>query len=113
MNVRQKEFHQAALGDFPCLVKVALCALSAGERAGQAPQPGAGEEGERKILLLASVAEARHGGVNFGLRILDFGLFEPRRVERGAAQSEMVQRDVKKRRTLHSLLPLERLRRAL
>src|SRR5262245_15898720 len=58
MNVRQKEFHRAAFGNLPGFVQVALRAIGADVRASQASQPGAGEEGERKILLLAS--GARH-----------------------------------------------------
>ena len=61
VDVGQEERHGAALGDFPGFVQVALRALGAGARAGEKPQPGAGEEAARDVVLRAGAAEAGHG----------------------------------------------------
>ena len=51
VNVGYVEFHGAALGDFPGLVQVVLRALGAGAFAFEKPQPGAGEEAAREVML--------------------------------------------------------------
>jgi len=66
VDVGHEEPHGAALGDFPGFVEVGLRALGAGARVGEKPQPGAGEEAARKMVLRAGAAEAGHGGVNVG-----------------------------------------------
>src|SRR6185295_13846805 len=62
VNIRQEQSHRAALGDFPGFVQVALRALGTDARAGETPQPGAGEKSAREVVLPTSSAEAGHGG---------------------------------------------------
>jgi hypothetical protein len=58
-------------------------------------------------------AETASSISDFGFRISDFGFSQDRLVERGAAQGQVVEREVEKRRAAHSFFPLERLGRAL
>ena len=60
VDVGQEEFHGAALGNFPCFIQIRLRALGAGARAGEKPQPGAGEEAKREICFEARAPEAGH-----------------------------------------------------
>ena len=57
VDVGQVERHGAALGDFPGFVEVALRAVGAGGPAGEAAQPGAGEEAAGEMILRAGAAE--------------------------------------------------------
>ena len=112
MDVRQEQRHGAAFGDFPGFVHVALRALGAGACAGQKPQPGAGEQAKGKVLLLTGAAEAVHGVVDFRFQILDYGLFEDRRVKTGAAQGEVVEGDFEERSELPFLVKIHYHQRA-
>ena len=97
VNVRHEQRHRAALGDFPGFVQVALRALGAGARAGETAQPGAGEEAAGKVILLAGAAEAVHGvleGLAARIELVERYALQNRRVERGAAQGEVVEGDV-------------------
>ena len=97
VNVRHKQRHGAALGDFPGLVKVALRALGAGAAAVETPQPGPGEQAAGKNILVARAAEAGHGKVNVGevrRRKPEVRLLQNGAKERGAAQGEVVEGDV-------------------
>ncbi len=109
MDVGQEKLHGAALGDFPGFVQILLRALGAGARAGEKAQPGAGEEAAGKMVLRAGAAEAGHGGVQFAARrfpiprsaVPPSALRKDRRVERGAAQREVVEGDVEEQALCH------------
>ena len=65
MNVGEEQRHGAAACNFPGFVQVALRALGAGRRGRQTPQPGAGQEAAREMVLLAGAAEAGDGCFDF------------------------------------------------
>src|SRR5262249_55819401 len=116
MNVGHEQFHRPAFGDLPGFVQIFLRAPGAGARAAEKAQPGAGEESVRNSRHVARAAEAVYGGVNVEevrSQKSEVRTFQNRRVERGAAQREVVKREVEKRCAAHSFFPLERLRRAL
>jgi hypothetical protein len=113
MDVGHEEFHGAALGDFPGFVQVVLRALEAGARAGESAQPGAGEEAAGEVVALTGAAKAGHGVLDGRAARIEGRALQNRRVERGAAQGEVVEGDGKEAEVdmVHS--PIERLRRAL
>src|ERR1039458_5372755 len=90
VDVGQREFHWAAVGDFPGFVQVALRAFGAGANAGERAQPSAGLEAESDETSLASAAEAVHGLFSFGFQIANCGISQDSRVERGAGPREIV-----------------------
>src|SRR6266478_624415 len=96
--VGHEKFHGAALGDFPGFVQILLRAPGADASAGEKAQPGAGEETEGKVWLLAGTAEAVHGGVGFGEGGWEMGVgrIKNRRVDRGATQRGVVEGEVDK-----------------
>ncbi len=111
MNIRHKQRHRPAFGDFPGFVQVALRAVGAGASAGEPPLPGAGEEAAHEERDGAGSAQAGNGLVDLGILIFDFRLVEDRRVERGAAQREVFEGDVEE--PVVALGNRERLHRAL
>jgi hypothetical protein len=115
MNVRHEQRHRPAFRDFKGFVEVALRALVAGAGAGEEAQPGAGEQAAGEEILIAGAAEAVHGvleGLAARIELVERYARQNRRIERGAAEGELVERDVEERLDV-LFSPIERPRRAL
>src|SRR5262245_43908610 len=94
MNISKVQAHRPALGNLKSFIEVGLCTLGAGERAGEATQPGAGEEAKGKEIMVASAADAVHRalqGLAAGIKLAERSAFQNRLAKGGAGEGEVVE----------------------